>query len=214
MPILWSDQSGEGRHTICQIHTETFWLQRDETVPAHGPTPFFPGVPNNPLINPKEGTITMTTNVKINGKQVAIQSEPDTPLLWAVRDELRMTGTKFGCGMAQCGACTVHIDGVAQRSCVTPVEALEDAEVTTIEGLDTPEGKAVMQAWRELEVAQCGYCQSGQIMSAASLLADTPAPTDEDIDFAMSGNLCRCATYHRIRAGIHRAADILKGQGQ
>lgn len=153
----------------------------------------------------------MSTKVTINGEERVLQSEADTPLLWAVRDELKLTGTKFGCGAAQCGACTVYVNGLPQRSCVTPVETIDSAEITTIEGLDSPEGLAVKQAWRELDVAQCGYCQSGQIMSAASLLAEIPEPTDQDINFAMTGNICRCATYLRIRAGIHRASEILKG---
>ena len=153
----------------------------------------------------------MAINVTINNTKVALKSDADTPLLWAIRDELKMTGTKFGCGVAQCGACTVYIDGMPRRSCVTPIELIEEADVTTIEGLSSTEGLAVKQAWEELEVAQCGYCQSGQIMSAANLLSEIPDPTDEDINFAMSGNVCRCATYHRIRAGIHRAAEILKG---
>ncbi|MCG8693338.1 MAG: (2Fe-2S)-binding protein, partial [Minwuiales bacterium] len=129
---------------------------------------------------------------------------------WVVRDTLGLTGTKFGCGIALCGACTVHVDGVAMRSCQTTVGDVAGASVTTIEGLESAEGRALQQAWRELDVVQCGYCQSGQIMQAADLLAMTPSPTDEDIDSAMYGNVCRCATYHRIRAGIHRAAEILK----
>lgn len=137
--------------------------------------------------------------------------DPDTPLLWALRDSLGMTGTKFGCGIALCGACTVYVDGVPTRSCQTPIGTLEGAAITTIEGVETPEARAVQAAWQELQVAQCGYCQSGQIMAAADLLSQTPTPTDEDITFGMSGNVCRCATYTRIRAAIHRAAELLEG---
>jgi isoquinoline 1-oxidoreductase alpha subunit len=130
------------------------------------------------------------------------------PLLWVLRDVLGMTGTKFGCGMALCGACTVHIDGTATRSCITTIDSIGDSAVTTIEAVgETPQGKALQQAWLDLEVPQCGYCQSGQIMSAAALLADKPKPSDADIDDAMSGNVCRCGTYQRIRAAIHRAAS-------
>lgn len=153
----------------------------------------------------------MTVTTKINGREVKLTSDPDTPLLWAVRDELGMTGTKFGCGIAQCGACTVIVDGWPQRACMTPIEVIDGAEITTIEGLDTPQGRAVQTAWQELDVAQCGYCQSGQVLAAASLLTETPKPTDADITAAMNGNVCRCATYARIRKGIHRAADILEG---
>ena len=146
----------------------------------------------------------MATTLKINGKNVAVQAEADTPLLWVLRDELGMTGTKFGCGMAQCGACTVHLDGTATRSCVTTVEMAKGASITTIEGLG---GKHKLQeAWVRANVPQCGYCQSGQIMSAAALLAAKPNPTDKDIDEAMSGNICRCGTYPRIRAAIQTAA--------
>ena len=149
--------------------------------------------------------------VNVNGKDHSLDVTPDTPLLWALRDVIGMTGTKFGCGMALCGACTVHVDGVATRSCVTPVAALAGKKVVTIEAIGhTAAGKRVQQAWRELDVVQCGYCQSGQIMSATDLLTNNPKPTDEDIDSAMSGNLCRCATYHRIRAGIHEAAKRLE----
>ena len=145
----------------------------------------------------------------VNGKPVSVDAEADMPLLWALRENLELTGTKFGCGMALCGACTVHIDGRATRSCVTPVAAAQGKQVTTIEGLATPAGKAVQTAWIELDVPQCGYCQSGQIMSAAALITDNPQPSDADIDAAMSGNICRCATYVRIRAAIHQAADGL-----
>ena len=148
-------------------------------------------------------------SLNINGKALDIKAEADTPLLWVLRGELKLTGTKFGCGMALCGACTVHIDGRATRSCVTPVAAVQGKQVTTIEGLATPAGKAVQAAWIGLDVPQCGYCQSGQIMSAAALIADNPKPSDADIDAAMSGNICRCATYVRIRAAIHQAADGL-----
>lgn len=152
----------------------------------------------------------MAIKTNINGKDVTLTSDPDTPLLWAIRDELGMTGTKYGCGVAQCGACTVYVDGMPQRSCVTPIEFIEGSEVTTIEAIDSKEAQAIQQAWQELDVAQCGYCQSGQIMSATSLLSEIPKPTDQDINDAMSGNVCRCATYVRIRKAIHRAAEILE----
>jgi aerobic-type carbon monoxide dehydrogenase small subunit (CoxS/CutS family) len=144
--------------------------------------------------------------LRINGRDVTVEAAPDTPLLWVLRDSLGMTGTKFGCGIAQCGACTVHVDGEAARSCQLPVGGLAGKEITTIEGLSEDGAHPVQQAWIAEQVPQCGYCQSGQIMSAAALLARTQNPTDEQIDAAMSGNLCRCGTYQRIRAAIHRAA--------
>jgi isoquinoline 1-oxidoreductase alpha subunit len=145
--------------------------------------------------------------LNVNGRTMQADVEPDTPLLWTLRDGLGLTGTKFGCGMAQCGACTVHLDGEPIRSCVTPVSAVGNKKVTTIEGL-SPEGTHPVQAaWIKEQVPQCGYCQSGQIMSAAALLAKTPKPTDDDIDKAMAGNICRCGTYQRIRAAIHTAAE-------
>jgi isoquinoline 1-oxidoreductase subunit alpha len=145
--------------------------------------------------------------LNVNGRTMQADVEPDTPLLWTLRDGLGLTGTKFGCGMAQCGACTVHLDGEPIRSCVTPVSAVGSKKVTTIEGL-SPEGTHPVQAaWIKEQVPQCGYCQSGQIMSAAALLAKTPKPTDDDIDKAMAGNICRCGTYQRIRAAIHTAAE-------
>ena len=152
----------------------------------------------------------MTIKLKINGKNREINSEADTPLLWVIRDELNLVGTKFGCGVASCGACTVHMDGKPQRSCVFPVGAVGEAEITTIEAINSPQAKAVQAAWRELDVVQCGYCQSGQIMSAVGLLSENNKPSDADIDASMNGNACRCATYHRIRAAIHRAAEILE----
>jgi isoquinoline 1-oxidoreductase alpha subunit len=146
-------------------------------------------------------------DLKINGTMRRVDVDGDTPLLWVLRDVLGITGTKFGCGVALCGACTVHVDGTPVRSCVTPVNRIGAKAVTTIEAVGkTPEGKALQQAWLDLDVVQCGYCQSGQIMSAAALLAKTPKPDDSDIDAAMSGNVCRCGTYQRIRAAIHRAA--------
>lgn len=150
------------------------------------------------------------TDLTINGKDVALDVPSDTPLLWALRDDLRLTGTKFGCGIAQCGACTVMVDGMPVRSCVTPVEALEGSDVVTIEALEGPEAEAVRKAWVDIDVPQCGYCQSGQIIAAAALLTEIPNPTDEDIDFAMAGNACRCATYVRIRKAIHNAAKMLE----
>ena len=152
----------------------------------------------------------MTIMLKINGEERELNADADTPLLWAIRDELDLTGTKFGCGVASCGSCTVHINGKPQRSCILPIAAVGDKEVTTIESIETPQAKAVQAAWRELDVVQCGYCQSGQIMSAVGLLTENAKPTDEDIDNFMNGNACRCATYVRIRAAIHRAAEILE----
>jgi isoquinoline 1-oxidoreductase subunit alpha len=149
--------------------------------------------------------------LNINGKDIEVDVDPDMPLLWVLRDTLSLTGTKFGCGMALCGACTVHLDGEPSRSCVTPVSAVGARKVMTIEGLSPDSSHPVQKAWIELDVPQCGYCQSGQIMSAAALLAHTPQPTDADIDAAMSGNICRCGTYQRIRAAIHRAAAIKSG---
>ena len=146
----------------------------------------------------------------VNGEQHQLDVAPDTPLLWALRDTLHLTGTKYGCGQALCGACTVHVDGQPTRACVTPVSAVVGRRIITIETVDRDRiGKAVQDAWRKLDVVQCGYCQSGQIMSAVSLLSQNRKPSDEDIDNAMSGNLCRCATYVRIRAAIHEAARTL-----
>jgi len=149
------------------------------------------------------------TSFNLNGRQVAVEDDPSTPLLWVVRDSLGMTGTKFGCGVAECGACTLHIDGAPVQSCVVPVSDADGRSVTTVEGLSQDGSHPVQRAWAELDVPQCGYCQSGQIMSAAALLAQNPKPSDADIDEAMSGNLCRCGTYRRIRAAIHRAAETM-----
>ncbi|WP_227272243.1 (2Fe-2S)-binding protein [Roseobacter weihaiensis] len=148
--------------------------------------------------------------LNINGEDVDLEVDPDTPLLWVLRDHLSLTGTKFGCGIASCGACTVHIDGYPQRSCVYPVAAAEGTAITTIEGARSKAEEAVRAAWTELQVPQCGYCQSGQIMSAISLVRDVTAPTDEDIDAAMAGNLCRCMTYDRIRKAIKTAAQQME----
>jgi isoquinoline 1-oxidoreductase subunit alpha len=151
----------------------------------------------------------MAFMLKINGTPHEVDVDGDTPLLWVLRDVLGMTGTKFGCGKALCGACTVHVDGAATRSCITTVDSIGESAITTIEAIgQTPQGAALQKAWLELEVVQCGYCQSGQIMSAAALLKDTPKPTDDDIDAAMSGNVCRCGTYQRIRAAIKHAAGV------
>ena len=148
-------------------------------------------------------------NLTINGKAAEVDADPNTPLLWVLRDHLHLTGTKYGCGMAQCGACTVHLDGQAIRSCVTPVSAVSGKQVTTIEGLaEQALGKKVQQAWQEVDVPQCGYCQSGQIMAATALLQQNPKPDDAQITAAMEGNLCRCGTYNRIRAAIHKAAEL------
>ena len=153
----------------------------------------------------------MAYAIKVNGSEHSIDVDGDTPLLWVIRDVLGMTGTKFGCGMALCGACTIHLDGQPIRSCITTIDSVGDAAITTIESIGTtPAGQKIQQAWLDLEVVQCGYCQSGQIMSAAALLAENAAPTDDDIDAAMSGNICRCGTYVRIREAIKHAAN---GQG-
>jgi isoquinoline 1-oxidoreductase subunit alpha len=151
----------------------------------------------------------MSIKLTVNGASRELDVDPDMPLLWAIRDHLELSGTKFGCGMALCGACTVHIDGAPTRSCITPVSAVNGKSITTIEGLASAAGKAVQEAWVALDVPQCGYCQSGQIMSAAALLASNPQPSDADIDAAMAGNICRCATYVRIRSAIHQAATAL-----
>jgi isoquinoline 1-oxidoreductase subunit alpha len=147
------------------------------------------------------------TTLSINGESHTVDAPPDMPLLWVLRDMVGLTGTKFGCGIAQCGACTVHLDGAAVRSCVLPIAAIGNRKITTIEAVDrTPAGKKVQAAWRALDVVQCGYCQSGQVMSASALLSTVPDPTDDDIDAAMAGNICRCGTYNRIRAAIKQAA--------
>lgn len=155
----------------------------------------------------------MPITLNVNGADHELDAAPDTPLLWAIRDHLKMTGTKFGCGVAMCGACTVHMDGQPIRSCSMPVQAAAGKKITTIEGVSSPAGspiaKVVQQAWNELQVVQCGYCQSGQIMSAIALLEKNPNPSDADIDSAMSGNICRCNTYHRIRGAIKDASEKL-----
>ena len=150
----------------------------------------------------------MKVSFKVNGQPKTVDVPADMPLLWTLRDTLELKGTKFGCGLAQCGACTVHVSGAATRSCVTPTSACQGADITTIEGLSKDGTHALQRAWEELDVPQCGYCQAGQIMAAASLLAKKPHPSDAEIDAAMNGNLCRCATYLRIRQAIHRAADL------
>lgn len=156
----------------------------------------------------------MTTTIRVNGVDQTIDVDDDTPLLWVLRDVLGMTGTKFGCGMALCGACTVHIDGVPTRSCSTTIDSIGTSEITTIEAIgSTPAGARIQKAWLDLEVVQCGYCQSGQIMSATALIADNPSPTDSDIDDAMSGNICRCGTYTRIREAIKNAAQSVAQGG-
>ena len=152
----------------------------------------------------------MPIKFMLNGKEAAYDGDPETPLLWVLRDDLGLTGTKYGCGVAQCGACTVHLEGLARRSCVTPVSSVAGTAVTTIEGVDGRIAKAVRDAWIALDVPQCGYCQSGQVMSAVGLLAQVPDPSDTEIDGAMAGNICRCATYVRIRKAIHGAARAVK----
>jgi isoquinoline 1-oxidoreductase subunit alpha len=156
----------------------------------------------------------MAIQLTVNGKSQSVDVPSNMPLLWVLRDTLGMTGTKFGCGMALCGACTVHIDGQATRSCVTPVSSVVGKKITTIEGLSTDRSHPVQRAWIEVDVPQCGYCQSGQIMSASSLLAQNPKPSDADIDAAMRGNICRCGTYQRIREAVHRAAELQKAEAK
>jgi isoquinoline 1-oxidoreductase subunit alpha len=156
----------------------------------------------------------MAVAFTLNGKSQSVDVDPQMPLLWVLRDTLNMTGTKFGCGMALCGACTVHINGEATRSCITPISAVAGKKVTTIEGLSEEGNHPVQQAWIEIDVPQCGYCQCGQIMSAAALLSKKPNPTDAEIDDFMSGNICRCGTYQRIRKAIHRAAEINAGHAK
>lgn len=155
----------------------------------------------------------MSTKVKftLNGRDRTFRGDPDTPLLWVIRDFEKLTGTKYGCGIAQCGACTVHVDGAPRRSCVTPIFRIEGSAVVTIEGVSGEAAEAIKTAWAAIDVPQCGYCQSGQIMSAVALLQHVSEPTDDDIDGAMTGNICRCATYHRIRAAIHAAASKMAG---
>lgn len=154
----------------------------------------------------------MPTTINLNGKAVSVDASPDTPMLWVLRDHLGMTGTKFGCGASLCGACTVHVDGVPTRSCVTPLSAIGGKKVTTIEGVSGKVASAVQAAWDKVQVPQCGYCQSGQVMAATALLSKTPNPTDAQIDEAMSGNICRCGTYGRVRAAIKDASKSLGGK--
>lgn len=155
----------------------------------------------------------MAITLKVNGQTRTVDAPPDMPLLWVLRDLLDLPGTKFGCGVGQCGACTVHLKGVAIKSCSIPVSAVKGAEITTIEGLSSDGSHPLQQAWQEIDVPQCGYCQAGQIMSASALLDKNPNPSDADIDAAMNGNICRCTTYIRIRAGIKRAVEIKRGGG-
>ena len=151
----------------------------------------------------------MAISFELNGRPVTLDVDPETPLLWTIREKAGLTGTKFGCGIASCGACTVHINGIPSRSCSVPVSGVEGAKITTIEGIQGAAADAVKASWQKLNVVQCGYCQSGQIMSAVALLAQIPKPSDQDIDNAMSGNICRCATYQRIRLAIHDAAETM-----
>jgi isoquinoline 1-oxidoreductase alpha subunit len=157
-----------------------------------------------------KGEAGMAIRLTVNGRRYEVDVEPDTPLLWVLRDALGLTGTKYGCGIAQCGACTVHVGGVAMRSCVAAVGDYADSEITTIEGVSGKAAQAVQTAWQRLDVVQCGYCQSGQIMSAIALLSEVERPSDADIDAGLAGNLCRCSTYHRIRAAVHEAARLME----
>jgi isoquinoline 1-oxidoreductase alpha subunit len=152
----------------------------------------------------------MAIQLTVNGRKHEVDVEPDTPLLWVLRDTLGLSGTKYGCGIAQCGACTVHVDGMAMRSCVAPVGDYEGSEITTIEGVSGKTAEVVQTAWQQLDVVQCGYCQSGQVMTAIALLSEIDKPSDADIDAGLAGNICRCATYHRIRAAVHEAARLME----
>jgi isoquinoline 1-oxidoreductase alpha subunit len=152
----------------------------------------------------------MAIQLIVNGRKHEVDVEPDMPLLWVLRDTLGLTGTKYGCGIAQCGACTVHVDGMAMRSCVAPVGDYKGIEITTIEGVSGKAAEAVQTAWQQLDVVQCGYCQSGQVMTAIALLSEIDKPSDADIDAGLAGNICRCATYHRIRAAVHEAARLME----
>src|SRR5881398_3117162 len=186
-----------------KMHPATLFGYREPPCPPfHQRVPLYTFFP----ILPRGCSFMAAITFTVNGKRETVNVTPDTPLLWVLRDTLGLTGTKFGCGIAQCGACTVHLDGVATRTCVLPVSAVAGKRVTTIEGLSKNRSHAVQRAWIEEDVPQCGYCQSGQIMAAAALLAKNPHPTDADIDTAMT-NICRCGTYQRIRAAIHRAAQ-------
>ena len=158
-----------------------------------------------------DGEVAMKFQLTVNGERRSVDAEPDQPLLWVLRDELQLTGTKYGCGVAQCGACTVHLDGRPVRACVLPMSAVGNRQVTTIEGLAGPVAEAVQGSWESLQVPQCGYCQSGQVMTAVALLSQIPHPTDQDMDGALAGNICRCATYSRIRGAVHEAAAKLGG---
>jgi isoquinoline 1-oxidoreductase subunit alpha len=152
----------------------------------------------------------MDTTININGTIKTVNADSDTPLLWVLRNDLKMTGTKFGCGMSLCGACTIHVDGQASRACITPLSAVGNKAITTIEGVAGPVAEAVKKAWIDLDVVQCGYCQPGQVMAATALLSSNRSPSDDQIDTALAGNLCRCGTYQRIRAGVHAAAKTLR----
>jgi len=152
----------------------------------------------------------MSLEISVNGEKRTVDVDENTPVLWVLRDELNLHGTKFGCGVASCGSCTVHIDGQPTRSCITPIGSVGSADITTIESVNSKPAQAVQTAWQELDVVQCGYCQSGQIMSAIGLLSSNPKPSNDDIDAYMNGNACRCATYHRIRAAIHRASELME----
>src|SRR5262245_25051060 len=167
--------------------------------------------PDASVATPRARRAPMTIELEVNGKRAAIGADPTTPLLWVLREELRLVGTKYGCGAAQCGACTVHVDGRAARSCVLPLSACTGKKITTVEGLQGPVAAAVKDAWVAIDVPQCGYCQTSQVMSACVLLAETATPSDDDIDAAMAGNVCRCATYVRIRQAIHDAAKVIGG---
>jgi isoquinoline 1-oxidoreductase subunit alpha len=165
------------------------------------------------LVNVCSRRKTMSTTLTVNGRTTTVDAPADTPLLWVLRDVLNLHGTKFGCGIGQCGACTVHVDGTPQRSCATPLSVAANKKITTIEGLSPNASHPLQQAWIEIDVPQCGYCQTGQIMSAAALLAQHPKPTDAQIDAAMDGNLCRCGTYLRVRQAIHKAAGMSSVKG-